>query len=576
MLEQDATPAKTPSQRSSSSNPSAGYQVAELYIERRGHGSMVGNVYKGKVDAVIDGLEAAFINIGLEKNAFLHIDEIVIPGIGPVQRNGHKNNKKISQLLKKGQEVIVQITKDPLKTKGARCSMKLAITGRYMVYQPSGQGVSVATRLPDKERTRLRNATKGLNIKSGGLSLRTAAYGAQRKDFVRELRYLLKLHQILTERASKQSAPSVVFQEADLAVRVIRGIFSADLEEVIIDDQVQYNKLRSFFELTSPELVGRVKLWQESKPLFEQSGANQAIDGLTTRRADLPSGGYLMVDYGEALTVFDVNSGSYIGRGRQAKLEETITATNLEAADEIVRQLRLRDVGGIIVIDFIDMTKADNRDQVMARLREALDKDPTKTFTAELSALGLVEMTRQNVTQGVREIISDTCPTCNGDAVVLSAYTMAIEFDVRLRQLAADSSPASEAFLIRINPKVSLEFTGAETRMLEELEEATGKLFHFQSNDSLPLEYFEVIMQGSAQEVQQRSVPFKAGDEVLVTLVEPHIYNANDAIAKINGYLIAVTDAGPLLGQQKMVMIETAGRNSATATLLEALSSPDN
>ena len=577
LLDQAGNPEKDRDQRpSEKANPSAGYRVAELYIERRGSRSIVGNVYKGQVDNVLDGLEAAFIDIGLEKNAFLHIDEIVLPGVETPRRGrGEEGGKKISSLLKKGQEVVVQVVKDPLKTKGARCSMDLTIAGRYMVYTPTGEGVGISKRLEDKERARLRRAVKGLEIKQGGAILRTAAHGANQEDFERELPYLYKLHEVLIERAEAQTAPSLVFQEADLSVRVVRDIFSVDFERAIVDNEDQYNRLRSFFERTSPELVERVELWQESTPLFEQAGVEEVIDGLTSRRVDLPSGGYLMVDYGEALTVFDVNSGSYVGRGRQARLEDTITKTNLEAADEIVRQLRLRDVGGIIVIDFIDMTKAKNRDDVMKTLRKALDADRTKTFTAEISRLGLVEMTRQNVTEGVREIISRTCPTCNGDAVVLSEETIAIEFDRRLRELAARSPRATEAFLIQLNPRVSVEFTGAGARMLRELEESTGKLFHFEGGDNLPLGHFEVTMEGSAEAVRERAVPFSVGDEVLVTLVEPHMYNIDDAVAKIDGYVVAVAGGGPHLGEKKMVRIEEAGRNSASATLLDAENGKD-
>ncbi len=577
LLEQAGSPTTERDQRpSEKANPASGYRVAELYIERRGNRSIVGNVYKGKVDNVIDGLEAAFIDIGLEKNAFLHIDEIALPGVETPRRGrGEEGGKKISSLLKKGQEVVVQVVKDPLKTKGARCSMELAIAGRYMVYTPSGEGVGISKRLEDKERARLRRALKDLDLKSGGAILRTAAHGAKKEDFERELPYLFKLHEVLIERAEGQSAPSLVFQEADLSVRVVRDIFSVDFERAIVDDEGQYNRLRSFFERTSPELVDRVELWQESTPLFEQAGVEEVIEGVTSRRVDLPSGGYLMVDYGEALTVFDVNTGSYVGRGRQARLEDTITKTNLEAAAEIVRQLRLRDVGGIIVIDFIDMMKAKNRDEVMTTLRKALNEDRTKTFTAEISKLGLVEMTRQNVTEGVREIISRTCPTCDGDAVVLSEETIAIEFDRQLREVASRSPRGSEAFLIQMNPKVSVEFTGVGARMLRELEEATGKLFHFEGTDSLPLGHFEVTMEGTADAVRERAVPFAAGDEVLVTLVEPHMYNVDDAVAKIDGYIVSVAAGGPHLGEQRMVKIEEAGRNSASATLLGAENGDD-
>ena len=229
-------------------------------------------------------------------------------------------------------------------------------------------------------------------------------------------------------------------------MRVVRDIFSAHFERAIVDDEQQYHRLVSFFTRTAPELVERVELWEQEEPLFEAYGVDKAIDGVLSRRVDLPSGGYLIIDYAEALTVIDVNSGSFIGRGKGAGLEDTITKTNLEAAEEVVNQLRLRDIGGIIVIDFIDMARARNRDAVMKTLRKTLDEDRTKTFTAEISKLGLVEMTRQNVTEGVREIMSRPCPTCEGEGVIRSEETIAIEFERRLRDVAVEH-PEVEAFL---------------------------------------------------------------------------------------------------------------------------------
>ncbi|HXP37146.1 MAG TPA: Rne/Rng family ribonuclease, partial [Solirubrobacteraceae bacterium] len=360
--------------------PQAGYRIAELYIERRGGRSIVGNIYKGKVDNVLPGLEAAFVDIGLEKNGFLHVDEIVLPGVEtPKRGRGSGSGRKISDLLKPGQEIVVQVVKDPLKTKGARLSMELTIAGRYMVYAPSGEGVGVSRRLEDKERERLRRQTSKLEIGGGGVIVRTAAHGAKREDFERELKYLHKLHEVLVKRVEDTVAPDLVFQEADLSVRVVRDIFSEHFERAIVDDPKQHQRLVSFFTRTAPELVDRVELYEESEPLFEAYGVEEVIMGLVSRRVDLPSGGYLMIDYAEALTVIDVNSGSFIGRGKGARLEDTITKTNLEAADEVVRQLRLRDIGGIIVIDFIDMARARNRDAVLKTLRKSLDEDRTKT-----------------------------------------------------------------------------------------------------------------------------------------------------------------------------------------------------
>jgi ribonuclease G len=547
-----------------------GWRVAELYLERRGNRSIVGNIYKGKVDNVLPGLEAAFVDIGLDKNGFLHVDEIVIPGV-EVARRGRAGSKgkSIGELLKPGQEVVVQVVKDPLKTKGARLSMDLTIAGRYMVYTPTGEGVGVSKRLDDKERDRLRREAKGLDLKGGGAIVRTAAHGATRQDFERELQYLFKLHEVLDKRVADTIAPEMVFQEADLSVRVVRDIFSADFEKAIVDDEQQFHRLVSFFSRTAPELVDRVELWQESKPLFESWDVEKVIDGLMSKRVDLPSGGYLLIEYAEALTVIDVNSGSFVGRGKQARLEDTITRTNLEAADEVVQQLRLRDIGGIIVIDFIDMARAKNREAVLKTLRKALDEDRTKTFTAEISKLGLVEMTRQNVTEGVREIMSRPCPTCHGEGVIKSEETIAIEFERQLREIAARAKRGTEAFLVQVNPRVSAKFTGEGARVLHALEAETGKIFHFEGSEGLPLDHFAITQEGASQDIEERAIPFKEGDEVLVNIIEPHMYEVDDAVAKIDGYIISVVNGGRFVGTKKLVRIEEAGRTAAVATLID-------
>jgi ribonuclease G len=551
-------------------NPAEDYRVAELYLERRGNRSIVGNIYKGKVDNVLPGLEAAFVDIGLDKNGFLHVDEIVLPGIETPRRGrGKEGGKKISDLLKPGQEVVVQVVKDPLKTKGARLSMELTIAGRYMVYTPTGEGVGVSKRLDDKERERLRRAAKGLDLHGGGAIIRTAASGAKREDFERELQYLFKLHEVLEQRVKTSSAPSLVFQEADLSVRVVRDIFSEHFERAIVDDEKQHHRLVSFFSRTAPELVDRVELWQDSDPLFEAYGIEDVIRGLVSRRVDLPSGGYLMIDYAEALTVIDVNSGSFVGRGKQARLEDTITRTNLEAAEAVVNELRLRDIGGIIVIDFIDMARARNREAVLKTLRKALDEDRTKTFTAEISKLGLVEMTRQNVTEGVREIMTRTCPTCDGDGVVLSEETVAIEFERRMRELGARAPAKVEAFLVQMNPRVSGQFTGNGARVLQLMEIETGKHFLFTGSEGLPLDHFEVVMEGSLDEIRDEAIPFRDGDEVFVTIVEPHMYEVDDAVAKIDGYIVSVAGGGAHVGEKRLVRIVEAGRTAATAVLVD-------
>jgi ribonuclease G len=562
--------------RRKTTNPAAGYQVAELYLERRGARSIVGNIYKGRVDNVLAGLEAAFVDIGLEKNGFLHVDEIVMPGIDAPRRGrgSARDARQITDLLKPGQEVVVQVVKDPLKTKGARLSMDLTIAGRYMVYAPYGEGVGVSRRLDDAERERLRKEAAKLDLKGAGAIIRTAAQGANRADLERELLYLFKLGEVLQKRVAETPAPALVFQEADLSVRVVRDIYSSAFERAIVDDAKQHHRLLSFFSRTAPELVEHVELWEEEEPLFEAFGVEQVLDSTLSRRIDLPSGGYLVIDYAEALTVIDVNSGSFIGRGKGARLEDTITKTNLEAADEVVRQLRLRDIGGIIVIDFIDMARARNRDAVLKVLRKALDEDRTKTFVVEISPLGLVEMTRQNVTEGVREIMTRPCPTCEGSGVIKSEETIAIEFERRMRDLSKVTK--AEALLIQMNPRVSAEFTGNDARVLKAIEEETGKWFHFEGSEGLPVDHFAVVMEGTRDQVLERAVPFREGEEVHVEIIEPHMYSPGDAVAKIDGYIISISGGGRFVGEKHMVRIEEAGRTAAVASLVDTPSNSDS
>jgi len=289
---------------------------------------------------------------------------------------------------------------------------------------------------------------------------------------------------------------------------------------------------------------------------------------------DLPSGGYLIIDYAEAMTVVDINSGSFTGRGKGARLEDTISKTNLEAAEEVVRQLRLRDIGGIIVIDFIDMARARNRDAVLKTLRKALDEDRTKTYVMEISPLGLVEMTRQNVTDGVREILTKPCPTCHGDGVVLSEETVSIEVERKLRELAAEK-PGVEAFLIQVNPRVSsVLLSGPGRPPLLELEEEVHKHFHFEGSEGLPIDHFAVTLEGTRSEVEERALPFREGEEVLVTIEEPHMYNEDDAVAKVDGYVISVARGVKHLGEKRLVRIESVSRSAASATIVDNGASP--
>lgn len=547
-------------------------EVAEVYIERRGERSLVGNIYLGKVDNVLPGMEAAFVDIGLERNGFLHVDEILLPDGQPAPKRGRGQGRRIDELLKPKQEILVQVNKDPIKSKGARLTMNVTIAGRYLVYAPNGSGIGVSRRMADKERERLRRMVNRTYDGPGGLIVRTAAHGAKKEDFVREIAYLHRLNEVLDKRRVGVKAPSLVFQEQDLPVRVLRDVFLSEFDRAIIDDPKQFERVTSFFNRTAPELVEGVELYTGKQPLFEKWNVDEAIQSTLGRRIDLPSGGYLIIDYTEALTVIDVNSGSFTGRGKGG-LEETITKVNTEAAEEVVRQLRLRDIGGIIVIDFIDMARAKNRDRVLGTLRKALDTDKSKSYLVEISPLGLVEMTRQNITDGVREILTVECPTCEGGGVVLSAETVALEGLRKIREMAAGDGE-EEAFLVRAHPKVAA-LLNARDSGLAEIEGESGKRFHFEGGDALPMDSFELVQTGSLAEIEERALPFSPGEEVLVTIEEPHMFNADDAIARVDSYIISVTGAAGDVGERRMVRIESVERAAAVASLLPEEAQPD-
>ena len=353
-------------------------KVAEVYLERPDRHSIAGNVYKGAVDNVLPGMEAAFVEIGLEKNGFLYVDEIVIPEL-----EGRGQGRKIQELIQRGQEILVQAVKDPMKTKGARLTTDISLPGRFVVFVPNGEGLGVSRRLPDEERSRLREIVKALERKKGGIIVRTAAEGASAEDIERDLVFLERLWKSIQDRAKGVKAPALVYQEAELPLRVTRDLFTGDFERAFVDHDRTYKRIVGYLKKTSPHMAERVVRYKEPTPLFESYGVDAEIRSTLSRRVDLPSGGYLVFDYAEAFTVIDVNTGRFVGsrsRSSSARLEDTITKNNLEAVKEVVRQLRLRDVGGIIVIDFIDMANPKNRAAVEEALRNELERDRTKTY----------------------------------------------------------------------------------------------------------------------------------------------------------------------------------------------------
>jgi ribonuclease G len=538
-------------------------RTVEALIERRGQGSLAGNIYKGKIDNVLRGMEAAFVDLGLPRNGFLYVDDVVVPG----QDSKTRRRRKIDELLKPGQEVLVQVVKDSMGTKGPRVTMELSIAGRFLVLSPHGEGSGVSRRLPDGERERLRKLAKSLEREDGGIIVRTAAAGATAEDLERDLRFLHKMWAQVEARAKPAKSGSLVYAEADLSLKVIRDLLARNVDEVLVDSERQYRRILGWVRTTQPEFVERIKLYTDAVPLFERYGVDQAILSTLNRRVDLPSGGYLIFDYAEAFTIIDVNTGRFVGSS--GRLEDTITRNNIEAAREVMRQLRLRDIGGIIVIDFIDMASAKNRTEVLNVLQAELEHDRTKTYLVEITPLGLVEMTRQNVTAGVREILTRTCPTCGGEGVVLSEQTMAVEAERRLRKLARASG--SDAFLVRLNARVASGLVGPGGTKLIELENETGKRFTLEPVERMPLSEIDVILEGTRAEVNGSAVPVADNDELTVRISEPHMYNVTDGVARLDGgYPVVVGGAIGYIGQQHKVRIDRATRTTAYATLLDA------
>src|SRR5437763_3063566 len=485
-------------------------------------------------------MEAAFVEIGLEKNGFLYGDEIV----GPEIARGHGG--KIQDVISRGQTILVQAVKDPMKTKGARLTTQISLPGRFVVFVPQGEGLGVSRRLDDEERQRLKDILKKLNVKEGGLIVRTAAEGASEEDIERDLVFLQRLWKSIEARAKAAAAPELVYQEAELPLRVTRDLFTGDFVKAYVDNDQAFKRITGYLKKTSPHMVERVVRYKETPSLMEAFGVEQEIKSTLSRRVDLPSGGYLIFDYAEAFTVIDVNTGRFVGsRGKSsgARLEDTITKNNLEAVTEVVRQLRLRDIGGIIVIDFIDMANPKNRATVEEALRTELERDRTKTYVVEISPLGLVEMTRQNVTDGPREVMTRKCPTCGGDGIVYSEASAAIDVERRLRTLAAGSR--SQAFSVELAAPIASTLIGPGARRLMELEAMTKRRFFLSGKPDMHSDHFVVVSEGKLADVAPGG-PVEEGAELQVELVEVDRHDGAAAVAKLDGVDICVGEAAEL------------------------------
>jgi ribonuclease G len=539
-------------------------RVAEVYLERPESRSIAGNIYLGTVDNVLPGMEAAFVEIGLEKNGFLYVDEIVLPEL-----EGRRHGRKIQDLIKRGQSVLVQVVKDPMKTKGARLTTEISLPGRFVVYVPSGEGFGVSRRLDDEERTRLRAILKEFAPKEGQVIVRTAAEGASAEDIQRDLDFLERLWKAIQQQAASATAPALIYQEAELPLRVARDLFTEDFQRALVDDERTYKRIVGYLKKTSPHMVERVSRYRQKDHLFKAFGVDDELRSTLSRRVDLPSGGYLVFDYAEAFTVIDVNTGRFVGsrsRSSPTTLEDTITKNNIEAVKEVVRQLRLRDVGGIIVIDFIDMANPKNRATVEEALRSELERDRTKTYVVEISPLGLVEMTRQNVTEGPREVLTKKCPTCSGDGIVVSEASAAVEAERRIRAHVRGSR--SKAFKIELNARVAALLIGPGAKRLRELEAVVNRRLVLEGREDVPLDHLIVSGQGPIEKiVPDAAIP--EGSEFSLKLVEVGRYDVASGVGARNGLAVAVADASKLVGKRARVRVERVLDGTAYATLVE-------
>ncbi|HZN50640.1 MAG TPA: Rne/Rng family ribonuclease [Methylomirabilota bacterium] len=494
-----------------------GNLLTELYLERHHRRSIVGSVYKGVVTNVLPGMQAAFVDIGLSKDAFLYAgdyttnlgefavamlagdededtdpdDDVDVEELAP-----RRDATPIEDLLHKGQNVLVQVSKESLGTKGARITSFVSLPGRYLVYMPQARHIGVSRRIRDeRERERLRAALRGLTLPPGGFILRTNAEGKSESEFAADVEFLTRLWAQIQTRFEQAAAPAALHEEGDLTFRVVRDLFSPEVDEFVVDAREVFDRCAGYVEALVPSLRDRVRQWTDPAPIFEALGIEKDIERALRRRVWLKSGGYIVIDHTEALVSIDVNTGKYVGK---RDFEQTVLKINLEAVGEIVRQIRLRDLGGIIIIDFIDMETADHREQVYRALKRALADDKARTNVLEISELGLVEMTRKRVRQDLRALLSTLCPTCKGSGVTKADATLAAEiFRVIPAKVRAAEDANGREVVVRVHPDLARYFEGDGRDGLDRLARALDRKITIQPNHA-DREGYEVRLRGAA------------------------------------------------------------------------------
>jgi len=496
-------------------------ELVELLVDRPDARRMVGDIYLGRVEAVLPGIQAAFVDIGTEKSAFLHASDLVFPDDAESEdddpdsddddsgredkEDGRRRRSKavppIQDVLKRGQDMLVQVSKEPISTKGPRVTAQVSLAGRFLVYMPFASRVGVSRKIGDRaERQRLREQMqKLLPDDSGGIIVRTVGEDVTPETFERELNTLMNQWKRIKRKTHFVRAPALVHRETSLTRGLMRDVFSTKVEQVTVDARQVFNEIVEYLKGIAPELIDRVKLYEEQVPLFDKANIEHEIRDLFKRRCDLPSGGYLIIEPTEALVSIDVNSGRYTGKKDP---EKTILKTNLEAAREAARQLRLRDIGGIIVCDFIDMETKGNRDRVLQELRTHLARDRARTKAFAVSDLGLVEMTRQRVRQSHLQNMTEPCPTCHGTGRVFTAETIVRRVERSIRRMGVEGR--RDHLIVKLHPDVAMYALEHEKDLLKKLEKVAGFGLELRDDPLLRPDEFKLVVKSAGRDVTQQ------------------------------------------------------------------------
>ncbi len=473
--------------------------IVELYIERPAERGCVGNIYKGRVVRVLPGMQAAFVEIGLSRTAFLYVSDICDQTREFERLMGEDeaaeelsttsvSTHSIEDLLRPGQEVLVQVAKDPLGKKGARVTSHITLPGRHLVLMPTMGHIGVSRRIEDEEeRKRLREIIERLRPPGTGWIVRTAAEGVEENKLANEIDFLVKLWKEIKRRAETHPCPSLIYEDLDISLRAVRDLFAREVQRLVVDNEEVYLKILNFMDIFAPHLRAHVDLYEGEVPIFEAFGIEMEVSRALSKKIWLKSGGYIIIETTEALTAIDVNTGRYVGK---RDLEETVLKTNLEAVKEIAYQLRLRNIGGLIIIDFIDMEKEESREKVFTALKEALKKDRSRTNILRMSELGLIQMTRQRLRESLYDLLCEPCFYCEGTGRLKSRRTICYEIFRRLEREARRR--IAKSIHLKVHPQVAELLLNEEATHLEALEKGLGKTIIITSSPDLHLEQYEL------------------------------------------------------------------------------------